>query len=256
MKINVFKNIYFYAAFIAFFLWLNYYLNWTAFSFWNIWIWSLKQNINIWEKFVKQTSTDDTVLWTALANIKLWEWDFNYYYYIWEAVQMAQSAQMLVNNDTLELLESSANKQSVLEWHLTEMELLINKSQDMLSTLQDYINEKKTQAVLCETNKKTADSSFFQWLSSNEKDLIVEWLTDSVSNWQCYNDSRIFSNAYQAVYDKLNFYTILLQEKKTLIENNQDSILENYWVFRDSILEKLIDIRDRLSAYNTATIER
>ncbi|MFZ5342040.1 MAG: hypothetical protein ACOZBL_06145 [Patescibacteria group bacterium] len=49
-----------------------------------------------------------------------------------------------------------------METHLNEIELALNKSQDALSTLNDYINEKKAEQVLCETNKKQADTTFFQ----------------------------------------------------------------------------------------------
>lgn len=255
MKINIFKNVYFYIAFIAFFLIFNYYFHWSAFSFWSIWLWSVRENIKIGEKFVRQESSDDTAIWVALANIKLWEWDFNYYYYIWEAIKLAETSQLLVANDTVELLESSADKQTILETHLNEIELALNKSQDALSTLNDYINEKKAEQVLCETNKKQADTTFFQWLSSNEKDLIIQWLTESVSNWTCSTDRRIYANAYVAVYNKLDYYSKILVEKRNLIETNQDLILQNYWNFRNTFLEKLIDLRDRLNSYNNINEE-
>lgn len=253
MWLRVFKNWLFYVLFIIFLFLFNYVLNWQVFSFGNLSFWSMSQNIRIWTEFVRQKNLDNTIIWLVFANIKLGEWDYNFHSYLWQAVELTKTQQLLVENDTIELLDSTNNKKAILESHLSEMQLATNKSQEILSTIFDMAAEKKSEAITCENSKNQADTSFFQWLTTNEKDTLIDWLTDSLNNWQCYSENRIYSNAYYAVYDKLNFYNKVLEQKISLIENNEEEILNNYEMFRDNTLEKLVALRDEINSYKSTT---
>ena len=60
-------------------------------------------------------------------------------------------------------------------------------------------------------------------------------------------------NAYQAVITRLQSYTTALTQLNTLLTTNEEIIIANVDLFRDSYLERLIEIRDQLGVYTRTT---
>lgn len=244
---SVFLNKYFYVFLIIFFLWFWYFFS-PVFSGW-LSFWSEKQTVNLWQGYIKKSDFDDWAVSTVLVNTKLGKWEYNNTYFFTNAVNLVDKAQELINIDTIELLDWTSNKLVVLESHLKQIEISLDKMQTQIELLKDFWDERRSDATNCENLKKNADSMFFQWVKSNEVDSINEWLNESVINWPCYMKNRTLSNAYMVLYDKLGFYKVVLQKKYNVITANQDMILQNFEMFRNNNLEKLISIRNELSNF-------
>jgi len=170
-------------------------------------------------------------------------------------VDTLQEAENLININVIDLVDEAPNKQQVLELHINQMDSANTRLQDISATLLSMSDEKKSESTICDAEKTTADTMFFQWLSQNEKDEVREWLNSSLENWPCYITNRILANAYYKVYDKVNYFSTLLASKQQLVETNQDMILENYQLFRDNYLDKLIDLRTRLGDYKVSSTQ-
>lgn len=72
----------------------------------------------------------------------------------------------------------------------------------------------------------------------------------SLKSGSCEATSRISVNAYQAVITRVEGYTTALAQLNTLLASNEDDIVVNVDLFKDSYLEKLVQIRDQLGVYS------
>lgn len=61
---------------------------------------------------------------------------------------------------------------------------------------------------------------------------------------KCAIEHRIRANAASALYSKLIVYTETLAYRYSILSSNQDLIVSNFNMFKDSYLEKLIVVRD------------
>lgn len=249
---KIFSNKYFYITIVIVILFFNFVLKRDVSWFTRLWQWASKQNVKLWKEYIRKSSVDDTSIGLVLAGVKLGKWDYTKKYYLDTAVDTLQEAQNLININVIDLVDDSPNKQQALELHIKQMDSANTKLQDIWATLLSMSDEKKSEYVACESEKITADTMFFQGLSQNEKDEVREWLDTSLEKWPCYITNRILANAYYNVYDKVNYYTSLLNSKQQLVETNQDLILENYQLFRDNYLDKLLDLRERLGQYEVS----
>jgi hypothetical protein len=93
-----------------------------------------------------------------------------------------------------------------------------------------------------------ADQQFSQWLRENNDGIIQQSIDQSQKRWACETEQRIQYNAYTILKKRLAERRELLSDKKALIENNSDLILQNFELFEDKTLmiEQLIQIRNKL----------
>lgn len=249
---NIFKTKTFYAWFIIFLGLFYYIFSWTAFSG-LLGVWTANQNISLWTAYSQKSDIDNTTLWLTVANLKLWLWEYSAQLYFAKALEYIISADVLIQSDTIQLLEDAVNKSAILEAHIKQMELLLQNIQDISASLDEVYNENQVQAQQCQQDKTLWDNNFFQGLKQNEQDLMNDGLDTSLENWPCYEKYRITANAYHYLNDKLKYYMNILQTKHDLILNNQELILKNFTLFKDSQLETLIKIRDSINSYNFET---
>lgn len=246
----MFKNIFFYIYFaLSFLLFYVMFLGDTV-SMWS-WFgsWTKDQNVKLWEWFIRQSDFDDISVNTVFANLRLWNQNYSNFELITKSVELIDRWDVLIMTDIVSLLEDSADKPVILETYVNKLSSIQDEIDAISSSMYDLIQERKINSQDCETSKLSSDIMFNEWVSTNDKDKIFEWLSDSLKNWPCYMENRISSRAYAVLYNKLIFYNKLIKAKYDIIVNNQDQILQNFLLFKNTYLEDLTWIRDQLRTY-------
>jgi hypothetical protein len=72
----------------------------------------------------------------------------------------------------------------------------------------------------------------------------------SSKNASCAEENRVYSHAYQILYDLLRKRYYILKQKFNLVADNQTLILQNIELFKENYLDKLIELKTRLANLN------
>lgn len=243
------KKINFFSYFVIFLVIFYFLFSGNTFSFSWLWLWTEKQNIKLSENFIRSNIIDDTVIHTALANISTWKWNYHRIHYVSTAVSNTSSTRNLVNMDVVQLLDWRSWKKLILEWYLSQVRLVIAENEYILERLRQDIFEKNQELIFCDNEKSIWDNMFFQWLNSLDYEILITWLNRSASNWPCYIENRIYHNAYDAIFKKLDYYNKILVRKQNLLESNSDLLVNNLDLFKSNYMENLIWFRNELRLF-------
>lgn len=208
--------------------------------------WTTKQNVKLWDDYIRISDADTVILWTTFANIELWEGNYNQYFYLSKSVNLIIKAELLINTNVVEMLENSLDTSAILENYISQMQNTINEMDEVSLNIQNYILETRSESMMCDNQKRTADNIFSQWIMTNEKDLIMDWMMESANNGPCYIKNRILSNWHAIVLEKMTYIKNILTRKNHIIQTNTDLILHNFLLFKNNTLEDLQQIRDEL----------
>ncbi len=145
----------------------------------------------------------------------------------------------IFNMKILDLLENSKNKKITLISYTKQLENIQNKLENTISSIENS-RENEEQAYIEYKNQKTVwDSQFLEWFASKDANLSVEWLNMSVKNGPIATKHRILKNAGAIVLTKLKKVKTLIDLKLSILQDNQDTIVNNYAVIRWDLIEKL-----------------
>ncbi len=245
----MFKKPNFYVYFAIFCIFFYFLLTDKTFSFGWLWVWTEHQNIKLSEWYVRQDLVDDTAVHTVMANLSLWKWQYTRYHYLLEWTSAIAFTKALVETDESQKLESQANKKIVLESYISQMRSAVNENQEITEYLRSKMTQKKSESEYCKGQKNVWDTLFFDWLEQQQKVVLQDWLATSLEYSPCYIENRVYASAYQAVHEKLYFYNDILKQKLNIIENNSHLIIQNFELFKNNQLERLISLRNELESF-------
>lgn len=222
-------------------------------SFQAVLLW--QENMKIGTRYVQKKSIDNTVYAQTLTNIALGERSLGGIQWAYSDVLVTiQTMEILISTDIISLLEWASERRKVLSSYNSQVETALARSQDMQLSLQTDITEYTNQMTICDNAKKVWDTNFFQWLSQYDMTAAQDGINQSIENGQCATRYRILLNSQKILLSKLVFLRALLVQKNDLIIANEDNIIIHLDLFKDEILEKLINLRDQLKNYNTGSI--
>lgn len=157
--------------------------------------------------------------------------------------------QQLGKTDLIAILDVAWNKQKALIWYLDEVQNALDKSANLIISLNQEINWLNFDMNTCLSQKSQSDKTFFDSLNSYDELLMKQAMEESIKYWECASNNRIKLNAKTAMLDKLNFYNNILQQKYDFIISKQDMIVKNYSVIKYEILQQLNEISSVLDSY-------
>ena len=222
-----------------------------VFSFWNFSQFFGSNDFKVSSTYIRNDLVDNTATSLIFLNLKIASWDIWSQQILWNALILTQQAQDLIDVDTISLLENSSDKNTVFDSHLWDIVKLNIEIDDILSELVEIAEHKRNESDWCRTQKVSSDKIFFNWLSNNDYESLLDWLDNSTTNSVCYEQNRVVSNAYFAVHDKLSYFNQLLYTKRNILDDNKEIIINNFQYFKTWHLEELITIRDLLKRYNS-----
>jgi len=174
-----------------------------------------------------------------LANLKLSSSTTYDYSSLHGWISLYFEAVDIFNVKILDLLENSKNKKITLITYTKQLETIQNKLENAISNIENS-RENEEQAYIEYKNKKTIwDSQFLEWFASKDANLSVEWLNTSVKNGPKATKHRILKNAGTIVLTKLKKVKNLVDLKLSILQDNQDTIVNNYLVIKWDLIEKL-----------------
>ncbi|MFA5748343.1 MAG: hypothetical protein WC872_04525 [Candidatus Absconditabacterales bacterium] len=157
--------------------------------------------------------------------------------------------QQLGKTDLIAILDVAGNKQKALIGYLDEVQNALDKSANLIISLNQEINGLNFDMNTCLSQKSQSDKTFFDSLNSYDELLMKQAMEESIKYGECASNNRIKLNAKTAMLDKLNFYNNILQQKYDFIISKQDMIVKNYSVIKYEILQQLNEISSVLDSY-------
>lgn len=213
--------------------------------------WTKDVNIKLWNEYVKESSVDDTIIGTTLANVALGAWEYHSDGTMKSVLNLSQTAETLVNVNILELLKGSDDPQSALDMHLKHIEKTNEEIDDTVENLQAEAQKYMHDAQDCLAEKNAWDKVFFQWLQNNDENMMQEWLQQSLEKWPCYITKRIRANAAWYMAYKAGAQRALLEKRQNLLRTKGDILIKHKDYLEGNILEELLQLKQQLKYLNT-----
>jgi len=231
------------------------------FGFQEVWAFNLFSartkdvNIKLWNEYVKESSVDDTIIGTTLANVTLGAGKYHGNKSVKSVLNLSKTAETLVNVDILELLKWSQDPESTLKMHLKHIEKTTEEIHDTVETLQEESQKYMQDSQVCLQEKKAGDRLFFQWLQRNDEIMMQEWLDQSLEAWPCYITNRIKANASWYMAYKAGAQRALLSKRQKLLSTKWDLLIKHKEYLEGNILEELLQLKQQLRSLNTVSVK-
>jgi len=158
-----------------------------------------------------------------------------------------QKLEKLALLDPIELIEFNPNKKESLQNYIHTSQDAINKSDIIITELQQEVQILKPEIEECLNAKTNADHDFFENLNSYSQTHMEEAIQESIKQWKCATEKRIIHNTQIEILNRLQYYQSLLSQKATYLEKEQDLIIKHRDVIKDDLLYKLNSIKENLS---------
>ena len=136
--------------------------------------WTKDVNIQFGNSYVKESSVDDTVIGTTLANVALGAGEYQSDGTIKTVLRLSQTAETLVGIDILELMNNADDSRAALSAHLKHVEKTGEEIKDTVELLEDDAAKYMADAELCLLEKNSGDRIFFSGLKENDEALMQE----------------------------------------------------------------------------------
>ena len=146
----------------------------------------------------------------------------------------------------ISLLDDSKDKKLTLKTYLIQLQNTLNKIDNAISSLTSLYTQEESLANTYLSQKQVWDNLFTEGFVQKDTKTVIEWLKQSHENWPKYMAHRIIANASKIVVSKLSWIRQLIYLKLTLLESNQNTIIENYDLIRWDLLPKLLNLKRRL----------
>jgi hypothetical protein len=162
---------------------------------------------------------------------------------------LVQQAQMNIYTDVVMLLDQAVDKKEVLHRYITTTDTLLTRVTSQLSQTQARLFVLRDLMGECLADKEVADNLFFAAVIINDDLAAQNALADSLAASTCATDYRVQLNALQTQYNKLLFYTSVLQKKYNYVSDRKDTILTYFSVLKPDLLKDLTAIAGQLQSF-------
>lgn len=237
--------------YFSFFLLIFYFVfSWNTNSFSWLSFWTVNQNIKVSENYIKDFLIDDMAINSLLANLSVWKWTYSQKHFLAKWIDASQTTKNLLETKESQLLKWTSDTKVVLEAYINNIRNTVLDNQQILNNLRYEKSQFDQKRNFCDEQKKMWDTMFFNWLDQDNSELAIRWLETSLDNSPCYINNRVYSNVYENLIKKIDFYNSLLSRKQVILENNVDLILNNFELFENNQLEELAGLRNELRSFN------
>ena len=188
-----------------------------------------------------------------LYNLKLSSTNVYSYSSIWGSAKLYFDAVDIFQMNVLDLLENSNNKKLVLASYIKKLQDIQQKLDMAINSLEEIKSDEEVKYNMYQQAKEEWDTKFFEWFVQKDTDLVINGLNQALENGPTATKHRILKNASKVTLDKLKKIKYLVDAKLTLLQDNQTIIVDNFYVIKSDMLEKMRRLKYQLetNTYNT-----
>ncbi len=218
--------------------------------------WTLNQNVKIWEWYVRESSVDNVVIGTVIAQLSLWNGTFAVRPTAANIDQLFLNTQVLINTDIFWLINASQDTRQALQSHLAHSQSTLMQIRETAQQLNQSAQSFLEKSKECLAKKRTWDQQFFLWVQQSDSLISEQWLQQSLEFAPCYITNRIQANAQAFLAQRVQANEQILQQRVRIIETNMDLFLMHSWYFEWTVLEDLLRLKRQLQQVNTVQYEQ
>jgi len=163
-----------------------------------------------------------------------------------DSIQLYFDAVDIFQTRIIDLLENSSDKKVTLNTHIKQLQYIQNQLENAIANLEETVSEEEMKYTEYYTKKEEWDNEFFEWFITKEASIAVNWFQTSYKNWPLATKHRIVKNASLVTLNKLKKIKYLIDAKLTILEDNSDIIVNNFYVIKWDLLEKLQKLKYQL----------
>ncbi len=160
------------------------------------------------------------------------------------------SSQRLLYTDILTYLENTNNKELALDSFSSQLEHYKWLGTDYTLDLENIIQESTAMYESCTSQKTLADTMFYQGLNGGSESEMLQGLSDAHVSGACQTKARIEINARKAMLSRVNKIQVAMTTLSTVLTQNRTTIIDNFQLFKNNNLEKLLAVRNELRSAN------
>jgi len=164
-------------------------------------------------------------------------------------LSLTRAVQLSITSDIVVLLDQAVDKWNIISDYLSDTRILldrVNVHNDTTSIRLQLLTDAMQKCLL---DKTIADRAFFDAVNTNDDTAAALWLQNALASGLCATQYRVQLNALKVQYDKLQFYTEVLQKKYDYIDIQKEYIEKYYAVLRPDLLKELTAIASSLQSF-------
>lgn len=212
--------------------------------------WTKDVNLKLGQEYVKESSVDDTIIGTTLANLALGAGEYKSDASVKNTLNLFEISTALINVDILELINDAENPDDALGTHIKHIDKTLQEIDETVELLQWDAAKYAEESRQCLQEKNEGDKIFFEGLQASDEASLYEWLEQSLDASPCYITNRVKANAAVYMASKVATHRSILAKRKQLLEQQGDLLLDHTAYMEWNILEELLALRNQLNAVN------
>lgn len=209
---------------------------------------SLEKNEYLQQKVDNSVVHDIITAHTILASTNGIYWDLSKIATVSSIPQYISASQRILMIDIVSYLENASDKEAALDSLTSQMIYYQNQWAEIQSQLQEVIQTKTLDFKSCTSQKDAWDAEFYQWLREWDASVMTAWLDSSKKGWACAAESRIDINAHTVMLNRVKDLVTTMNSVSSLLTAQNQAIVANFPLFKDTYLEKLLALRNELRA--------
>jgi len=162
------------------------------------------------------------------------------------SIQLYFDAVDIFETRILDLLENSSDKKVTLNTHIKQLQYIQNKLENAIANLENTVTEEEIKYTEYYTQKQQWDTEFWEWFTVKDVNLSINGFNTSLKNWPIATQHRIMKNAGLITLKKLKRIKYLIDAKLTILENENETIVNNFYVIKWDLLQKLQKLKYQL----------
>lgn len=167
--------------------------------------------------------------------------------------QYIAATQRILMIDIVSYLENAPDKEAALDSLVWQMSYYQNQWWEIKSQLQEIIQTKNLDYKECASTKEEWDRNFYQWLREWDASVMVNWLDTSKKWGSCQSEAKIDINAHTVMLKRVTDLVATMNNISSLLTAQNQTIIGNFMLFKDTNLEKLLSLRNELRAKSPGT---
>jgi hypothetical protein len=162
---------------------------------------------------------------------------------------LTRAVQVSINTDIVILLDQAVDKSRIVRDYLEDTRALLDRVARQNTATSVRLQSLTDAMQQCLSDKTAADRRFFDAVNANDDTAAALWLQHALDSSACATQYRVQLNALKVQYDKLQFYTDVLQKKYDYIDTQKEYIEKYYTVLRPDLLKELTAIASSLQSF-------
>jgi hypothetical protein len=159
------------------------------------------------------------------------------------------AVQFSITTDIVTILDQAIEKGNVISDYLWDTRVLLDRVDTHNVNTSVRLELLTNSMQQCLSDKEIADRAFFDAVNANDDTSAALWLQNALIAGACATQYRVQLNALKVQYDKLQFYTEVLQKKYDYIDIQKEYIEKYYAVLRPDLLKELTAIASSLQSF-------